>query len=135
MNFKKLLICTLAVFLGIVFSDFVIHGIILKDLYMETANLWRPEAEMSAFMGHMFLGQFILAFFFSLIFAQGYRSTGVMEGVRYGLILGGLEMGRNFIMHSVQPIPVGLTLSWIVFAFIQFVFVGIIASLVYGKTK
>lgn len=102
---------------------------------METATLWRPESEMPLYMGHMFLGQFIISFFFSLIFAQGYRSSGVMEGVRYGIMLGGLEMGKNFIMHSVAPYPVSLTISWICFNFTQFVFVGIIASLVYGKEK
>ncbi len=135
MNFKKLMICTFIVFLAILFSDFVIHGIILKNLYLESATLWRPESEMPAFFGHMILGQFIISFFFSLIFAQGYRSTGIMEGVRYGLMLGGLEMGKNFVMHSVAPYPVSLTLSWICFGFLQFVFVGIIASLVYGKNK
>lgn len=135
MNFKKMIICTFVVFLAVIFSDFIIHGIILKNLYVETGSLWRPESEMPAYMGHMFLGQFIASFFFSLIFAQGYRNTGMMEGVRYGLILGGLEMGRNFIMHSVAPYPVSLTLSWIVFGFVQFVFLGIIASLVYGKNK
>lgn len=135
MNFKKLMICTFVLFLTIVFCDFIIHGIILKNLYLETSSLWRPESEMPAYMGHMFLGQFIMAFFLSLIFAQGYRNTGIMEGVRYGLVLGGLEMGKNFIMHSVTPYPVSLTFSWISFGFIELVFIGIIASLVYGKTK
>ncbi len=135
MNFKKLIICTFTLFLAIIFSDSIIHGMILKNLYAETASLWRPEGELSAYTGHMFLGQFIIAFFFSLIFAQGYRSTGIMEGVRYGLMLGGLQMGQNFIMHAVAPYPVSLTLSWICFSFVQLVFLGIISSLVYGKNK
>jgi len=135
MNFKKLLICTLVVFIAIVATDFIIHGILLKNLYLETASLWRPESEMMAYHGHMFFGEFIIAFFFSLIFAQGYRSTGIMEGVRYGLLLGGIDMGQHFVMHAVAPYPVVLTLAWICFGFIQFVVVGIAASLVYGKAK
>ena len=135
MNFKKLLICTLVVFFGICVSDYLIHGVILRNLYLDTAPLWRPESEMMAYMGHRFFGQFITSFFFSLIFAKGYEGKGMLEGARFGLILGGFEMGQHFVMHAVAPYPVLLTLLWICFGFIQSVFVGIIASLVYGKSK
>lgn len=135
MNFKKLMICAVAVFVSMFILDSVIHGMILNNLYLETASLWRPKSEMHSYMGHMLLGQFIIAFFFSLIFAQGYRSTGIMEGVRYGLMMGGLKMGENFIMHAVAPYPTSLTLSWIVSTFLELVLLGIIASLVYGKAK
>ena len=35
-----------AVFVVIAVLEFFIHGVLLSDMYRQTASVWRPEAEM-----------------------------------------------------------------------------------------
>lgn len=131
MNMKKLAMTVGAVFVTVLVSDFVIHQVFLKESYAATASLWRPEAEMKEHMAAMFGGQFIVALFLAWIFIHGYKGKGIMEGVRFGIFLGGLEMGKNFIMSAVAPYPCSLTCAWIAAGFAQMILVGVVASLVY----
>ena len=108
MNIKKFAVTVVAVFVTTLVSNFVIHQIILKSAYQATANLWRPETEMQAYMGSMFLGQFLVALFLAWIFVHGYKGKGWMEGIRFGFLVGGFEAGNNLIMCSVAPYPCSL---------------------------
>lgn len=133
MNLKKFSICVVAVWVTVLVSDFVIHQVLLKNMYGATANLWRPEAEMAQHMPAMFGGQFIVALCLAWIFVHGYKGTGIKEGVRFGLLIGGLEMGKNLIMAAVAPYPCSLVGSWIAAGFVQAILVGCVASLAYKK--
>lgn len=133
MNKKKFAILSVVMVLYFFFTDFLIHGVLLKNLYMATANLWRPEAGMHDNMPLMLLGQALVAVFFSWIFVHGYKGKGWQEGVRYGLLLGGYNMANQLIMHVVSPYPVALTASWIGLGFAQAIGGGVLASFVYKK--
>ena len=128
---KNCLITTGAVFFTVVVSDFLIHQVFLKSMYAASPNLWRPEAELQSHMPYMFLGQLAVAVFLSWIFVHGYKGKGIMEGIRFGFLIGGLEAGKNLIMYTVAPYPCALAASWIVAGFAQAILVGIVASLVY----
>lgn len=124
LNCKELIKLTLITFAVIFVTDFIIHGKLLASMYKETASLWRTEEEMKSMMMLMVSGQFLIGLFFSWIFLHGYKNTGVMEGVRYGLLFGGYVAGFNLIMHSVHPYPTALTVAWIVCGWIQLVICG-----------
>ena len=34
-----------SVFLFIFFYEWIFHGVVLKETYLQTANLWRPESD------------------------------------------------------------------------------------------
>lgn len=133
MNIKKFGICVFAVFVTVMVSNFVIHQVLLKGIYGATPQLWRPEAEMAGHMCYMLAGQFLTALFFAWIFVHGYKGTGIMEGVRFGLLMGGFQTGGNLIMYAVQPYPCNLVCSWILCGFAQAILVGVVASLTYKK--
>src|SRR5690606_29362442 len=118
-NTKRLIITMFAVFVYIFISDFVIHGLILKETYMQTADLWRTEEEMKSFMIWMFLGQFIIAKFFTLIFVKGYENKGVAEGVRFGILMSGVSVGAMMIQYAVIPMTTDLIIAWIVLGILQ----------------
>lgn len=130
-NTKRLWWTALAVFAWIFASDMVIHGWWLKDTYMATASLWRPEGEMNQFMSWMMSGQFLTAFFLTFIFAKGYEGKGWQEGARYGLLMGLFSCSQMFIQYAVTPLPASLFWSWIGAAMFQAVLGGIIASWIY----
>ena len=69
MNIKSLVITILVAFVTVWVTDFLIHAVWLSATYGATKELWRPEAEMVATMPYMFLGQFLIAASFTLIFA------------------------------------------------------------------
>ena len=130
---KKCIITVVALFVYIFIADMIFHGFLLRDTYMATAQLWRPEADMKSYMIYMIAGQFLIALFMASIFTHGYKGTGIKEGVKFGLLLGGLEAGKNLIMYSVAPYPMSLTLSWIGIAFVESVIAGIILAKIWGN--
>ncbi len=131
---KKLIWLTLATFFTIFATDFVIHGVLMKNAYIETATLWRTQEEMNGFFAWMLFGQFWVSMFFALIFTHGYKGGGWTEGLRYGLLMGAFQAGNLAIMHAVVPYPTFITLSWIGYGFIQAAITGAVTAWVYSKT-
>lgn len=130
---KKCTLSVIVLFVFIFIADFVFHGILMRDSYMATAQLWRPEAEMQSYMGYMLAGQFLIALFLASVFVHGYKGTGIKEGVKFGLLMGGLEAGKNFIMYAVAPYPMSLSLCWIGIAFVESILAGIILAKIWGN--
>lgn len=127
-NFKQYAKLGIITFIVVFITDFIIHGMIMKSAYEATANLWRPELNMGTYFPFMLAGQFLIALFFAIIFTHGYKGKGIKEGVNYGLLMGGLMAGQNFVMHAVHPYPLSITVSWIVFGFVQAVICGVVLS-------
>ena len=134
MNWKKFWISTLAVFGMIWITDFVIHGMLLKPLYEASANLWRSPEEMQRFLGYLVVGEFGAGLFLVWIFAHGYKGSGWLEGVRYGLLIGGYCAASMLIMYAIAPYSPQLVLSWIGVCFLQSILAGILTSLIYGTS-
>lgn len=130
-NTKRLWMTTVGVFAFIFVSDMIIHGWYMKDMYMATANLWRSEAEMSNFMGWMFAGQFLTAFFLSFIFTKGYEGKGWLEGARYGFLIGLFVVSQLLIQYAVSPLPLSLFLTWMWTGILQCTLAGMVASWIY----
>src|SRR5438876_10969111 len=92
MNTKRWLLASVAVFVAIGVLEFLIHGVLLSDLYKQTASVWRPEAEMRQKMWIFWVGYQVFAAFFALIYVTGYEkgNPGLGQGVRYGLYVGAM---------------------------------------------
>ena len=132
-NCKRLGVAFCAVFAVIFITDFILHGILLKNLYLQTAAAWRTEAEMQGHMVWMVLGQALTAFMGAWIFAKGYEGKGLGEGVRFGLLMGGFSSGHCLIQYSVSPVPCSLLGAWVIGTVVQMTLVGVVAAAVYRK--
>ncbi|MBL4647860.1 MAG: hypothetical protein JKY13_02730 [Gammaproteobacteria bacterium] len=131
MNKPKFILSYCAVFVFIFFFEWLFHGVMLNDIYMSTASLWRtPEAMHSRFLW-MLLGDALLAIFFCAIFLQGYKNKGIMEGVRYGLLIGLLFAPMHIMMYVVLPISPLLMVYWLMGSFVEFIIAGIITAAIY----
>lgn len=132
MNIKKWVITSLVVFVASWIMDFIIHMVILQGAYEATSHIWRPEAEMTSMMWWMWLSGLIWCFLFVYIFAKGYEGRGIMEGVRFGLIIGLFFMLTMSLGNYVTlPIPFSLALYWFIFGLIEITIMGVITSLLY----
>ena len=132
MNFKRLIISIIVVFVAVWMTDFVIHAVWLAPTYAETKELWRTEAEMMKRMPFMFLGQAIVAIGFTTIYAAFVAEKRSMSStLLYALCVAMLVGGSNVIMYAVQPFPGLLVVKWFSAAVVQMILLSIILSFVY----
>lgn len=136
MNTKRWLWASIAVFAVTAISDFLIHGVLLSDVYRQTASVWRPSVEARQLTWIFFVGYLIFAPFFTLVYTKGYESSksGFGQGLRFGLYLGAmLSVLNSYAWYVVLPIPLVIACYWFAAIFVQFILAGIAAGLVYRR--
>jgi hypothetical protein len=134
MNFKKVCVAALAVFAAYFAMEFLVHGVWLKEIYRQTASLWRPEEEMKKLFLLMTLGQFLFAKFFTVIFSKGYETgkNGLGQGLRFGFWVGlMLAPMTSLVWYAILPIPAILAVYWLAAGFVEMVVLGLVAGAVY----
>jgi hypothetical protein len=133
MNVKRFIPSFIVVFAFIYGFDFVFHGIYMKDAYQATASMWRPQEAMQQFLPWMLGSQALLALMFCYIFTKGYQARGMLEGVRYGILIALLGTSGALMMFAVVPYPGDMVCTWIVAKFIKFIVAGALLALIYRK--
>jgi hypothetical protein len=131
---KKFWLGFIAVFVTAEIVNFLVNGLLLMRDYQATQSIWRPDmmSLMWVFQVLMVVG----AFFFTFIFAKGYEGKGVMEGVRYGFYIGvWLSIGMAYGTYAMIAIPYSLAIKWFLSGIVQYVLMGIVVAMVYGKKK
>ncbi len=129
---KRFLLTALAVLIVHQVLGFIIHQVLLTPYYQETYALWRMPEEIN--MGLIYLVALVWALLFTYIFTKGYEGKGLMEGIRYGLLVGLLiSVPMAFSTYAVQPITLSLAITWFVYGTIQVVACGLTAALVYER--
>jgi hypothetical protein len=135
MNPKRFLLAWIGVFVVIFGFEWLFHGMYMKEMYLQTASLWRTEAEMHALFHWMLIGQFLFAGIFSYIFTKGYENKGIGEGVRYGFLIGLLMGAPQLIMYAVAPYPMEMIVKWIVGGIVEFCLAGVAAAALYRPAR
>lgn len=131
MNKQRYVISVLVTFVFVFLYDFLVHGFLLKDIYAQTKELWRPENEYKMLV--MSMSQLGFAAVLAYIFTLNYEGKGIGEGIRFGLcigmLLGVIQIGK----YAYMPIPMVLMLSWVLAALLIGLGSGVILSLVYKR--
>ena len=132
MNPERLIVAIIIVFIGIFATDFLIHGVWLKNDYAASASLWRPEAEMQKFMGWLMLGQLLAAITSTTLYAKGFADKACpVCAVMFGLFMGLFMQANTFITYAVQPIPAGIAVKWFVAGIVQGALLGLLLFFAY----
>lgn len=127
---KKLAITMLSVFVFVFAFEWVWHANILSGFYQATKEVWRPEEDANYVV--FFIRQIGLAVFLPLLFLRTTSSKGVMEGVRFGLLMGALFAAVDLGSVGYLPIPFTLGLTWALGSVAEMVGIGLISAAVYG---
>ncbi|HET6603582.1 MAG TPA: hypothetical protein VFG21_05110 [Xanthomonadaceae bacterium] len=115
---------------------YLVHEVLLADTYAALAHIWRPEADMMSMMWIMFVTSAVYLLLFCYIFTKGWEGRGVMEGARYGLLMGlFLMVPAAFDAFVVYPITLNLALIWLATGLIQFVIVGVAFAAIYKPAR
>lgn len=124
----------LAVIVGFIFMygyNYLIHGVLLTDLYAQTPQLWRTETDMQDKLWFVVLYQFLITLFTAFIFTRHYEGKGLAEGIRYGVLIGMLLGVAMAGQYAWLPVSLTLALTWFVAWFLQGLFLGVIYSVIY----
>lgn len=136
MDIKRWSLATLAAFVVLFALEFFVNDVLLKDLYVQTAALWRPAPEMERMIWMFWLAYAISAAVFTLIYAQGYEKlkAGAAQGARYGLYMG-VFLAANFCLtlYTVLPIPGVLAVYWFLAGVTEYVMMGATVGWIYRK--
>ncbi len=136
MNARRWLLASVAVVVVIGVLEFLIHGVLLSDMYRQTASVWRSEAEMQKMMWVFWVGILVFAPFFTLIYVEGYEKDkpGLGQGFRFGLYVGAmLSVMNSFGWYVLLPIPLALAFYWFLAILVEFIVAGVAAGLVYHE--
>jgi len=129
-NIKRFVAASLAVFVVSQILEFLVHGVILKATYESLKHLWRPDMESKMWI--MYLVGFITSFLFTYIFVKGYEGKGILEGVRFGVIIGLFtSIPMAYGTYVMIAIPYSLALQWFIYGMVETIVMGIVVALVY----
>lgn len=107
--------------------DFIVHGNLLMDMYQQTAALWRPEMDMK--MGLMMVVSVIQAALFILIYCQLVSKKSLINGIKYGVLMGGLVgVGMGIGSYCYMPIPLSLAIGWFIAGIVHFTVSGVVVG-------
>lgn len=114
MKNKTLWIGFVVVFIVMQALGFVVHEVMMADTYASLGNVLRGETEMMDMMWMMMLSAAVMVFMFCYIFTKGYEGGGIMEGVRFGLMVGIMMAGAMAIdPHVIFPLPANVATVWL----------------------
>jgi hypothetical protein len=132
---KKFFIAWVVIFIAWMAGDFVIHGALLRDDYMQLAKLYRSDAESQQYFPWMLLAHVLSAGGFTWIYARGKEARPWMgQGARYGLAVAVLAAIPSYLIYYVvQPLPGLLVVKQIIFSTILMIVLGIIVAWLYRE--
>src|SRR5262245_7801112 len=128
---KRFIIAFIAAYIFLFFWGWLLNGILLKDVYAETPNLWRSQTEMMSLFHWIIIGQALVVFAFVIIYASGFAGGGVAAGIQLGLLLEIAAIGMRLGFYAVQPIPGKLIVYGSIGGLIEMIIVGAMVGAIY----
>jgi hypothetical protein len=130
MNVKRYLAASIAVYAAYLALGFLIHGVILKPTYDSLKSVWRPDMQSKLWIE--WVNGFFTSFLFTYIFTKGYEGKGIMEGLRFGLIVGlFISIPMAYGTYMIIAVPYWLALQWFLYGTAQSIVGGAIVAAVY----
>ncbi len=108
---KKLILCSITIFIVWTIIDFLVHGLYLKEYYLQTADLWRPQGEAKMFLNAVVV--LIGSVIFTMIYLFLVSKKSIGRALLFGLLVGisaGISMGYGF--YAFSPIPYHMAATW-----------------------
>jgi len=130
MNVKRYVAASLTVFVVSVALGYLVNAVILQSTYASIHGIWRADVQSKMWINAV--SDFILSFVFVYVFVRGYQGRGIMEGVRFGLLMGLIfAIPAAYGTYVIIPIPYYLALEWFLYGMAQTLILGIVAAALY----
>jgi hypothetical protein len=131
MNFPRLALAAVTAWLVSIGVGYLVDGYLMADIYAAHAHILRPQESMNLPLG--FAGQLAGFFVFAYMYAKGYEGTsGVQEGLRFGVLVGLLLIGFSVAWnYVVLPVSGTLGIDWVVATLLEMALYGVIVGWLY----
>ena len=133
MNWKRFFFAFITAFVFLFVFGFLWYATLMHDVHREVPTLLRPETDQKSYFGWLALGQFVMAFFFTLLCARYVPNGRAAAGALLGLLVGLVYAGPHLISFAVQPLTFKILCGWIAGAVIQFTIAGAIVGAIYKR--
>jgi hypothetical protein len=133
MNFARVAMAAVAAWIVSIPVGYVVHDILLKDIYTANAAAMRPEEAMMANMPLGLAASLVGFLAFAYAYAKGYEGTsGSVEGIRFGVIVALLLSGFGVVwQYVVFPINGTMITAMLVDVVAEFALYGAIVGSIY----
>jgi hypothetical protein len=128
---KRFILAFIAAYVFLFVWGWLFNGLLLKDVYAETPNLWRSQTEMASLFHWIIIGQALIVFSFVMLYASGFAGGGIIAGIRLGLLLEIAAIGMRLGFYAVQPIPGKLILYGSIGGLVEMIIVGAMVGAIY----
>jgi hypothetical protein len=106
---------------------------LMKSAYMETASLWRPEADFISHFWILIFGHAVMAFAFTGLYVSKVGINSATVGLGYGIVIGILCVGADLIRFATEPLTAKILCMWIVGVALQFAIAGALVGAIYKQ--
>ena len=133
MNFARIAMAAVAAWVAAMAVGFVINDFLLSEVFLANQAAMRPEADLNARLPYGFAVLLVGYFAFAYVYAKGYEAgSGVMEGIRYGVLVAILVSCFGlFWQWVVFPIDGTMAAATIVDAVFEYALYGAIVGAIY----
>jgi hypothetical protein len=136
MDSKKLIGATVAAYVVLLGTNYLVHSVWLMPDYQAIPDAWRPMDQMMHKMWVMFVGQFFFAAVFAYIYTRGVEAKPwVAQGIRYGILMTFLTViPYSLSEYVIYRIPHMLAVKWMAAGAVQLVILGLIVAAICQKS-
>jgi hypothetical protein len=130
MNWKRLLIALLAIFVFALVWNSLVHMVILGEANTALEGVARPPGERNLTLGLLLTAG--IAFLFVYSYASFVHTAGFKRALGHGVffaLLAGLFVDLNQFL--IYPIPGTLAAAWFFFGLVEFCIYGLIVAWLY----
>ncbi|PYR72635.1 MAG: hypothetical protein DMF87_27595 [Acidobacteria bacterium] len=140
MNYPRIALAGIAVFVASVAVSYVINDIWLMRLYHANAWAYRRAGDVRRIVPIGVAAQFLGSLALAWVYAKGYEpnreASGIAQGVRFGLAVALLIVGFATVWNYVtQPIAARLGVLQMFSIVAEFGILGAIVGLVYHPSR
>ena len=133
MNVGRLVAAAVVAWLVAIGLGYAVNEVLLAGLYDANAAAFRPEAALMAKLPYGFGVMLVALLAFTFMYAKGYEGgNGVMEGLRFGLLVGLIVCGFGTVWYYVTiPITKELGFAMLADSIVEPAIYGAIVGAIY----
>lgn len=136
MNYGRLMIAAVVAAIVDFVYGFIAYGNVLSSQLAQFPGVFRSPQSQTSYLPILFLGILIGMFAITYIYAKGYEGGGLVEGVRFGIVVGIFNAGYVVMVgYAVMNIGRRLTASMAFAGLIEWIIVGLSISATYKPSQ
>ena len=133
MNTNKCIVASIAAAVFLFIYGWVVYGFLLADYLARIAPAGMMLPPGSENVGLIALGCLVQGFALCLIFVKGREGLGLMEGVRFGLLVGVFLLGVYVLMAGISPYTIRSALTFAIIDTIMYMGAGVVIAALYKQ--